>query len=860
MPPPEWREIEEAFGAALEVPVESRSEWLDERCGADPELRREVESLLSAESASDGFLRHDDLAGVAGSLLGDDAEEITPGRRVGAYTLLRELGRGGMGVVYLAAREGGEFTQRVALKLVRRGLDTEDILERFRTERRILASLNHPNIARLFDGGTTEEGLPFFVMEYVEGLPLLRYCDGRALSTGERLRLFREVCAAVQYAHQNLVIHRDIKPSNILVTSAGEVKLLDFGVAKLLSPEPGGEGAAQTQTALRVMTPEYASPEQVRGERLTTATDVYSLGVVLYEMLTGAKPYRLKDASPEELSRAIRDTEPSKPSEAFRDAATRGRAAAGKSDSLPNVAAFQRPRVAASQLRGDIDNIVLMALRKEPSRRYKSVAQFSEDIERHLNGLPVVARKDTFAYRASKFVRRHRAGVAAAALVALAIVAGLVGTVWEARAAARERDQARREQAKAEQLNKFLQSILSAASPEEKGKDAKVIEVLNDAARRVETEFAAEPALKAQALLTIGQTYVMLELLDEAEKALREALKVNAELYGEENRATTSSMTYLAEVVLAKGEYGEAESLLVRAVAAQRRLSPSGSKELAYALHVLGELYARKGEYEKAKLLLRESVAMSDKISGGQNENSAYTLVSLGRAEQFSGDTAGAESTYRKSVAIYRGLPPRYEGKLGAALVNLGGLLAARGDYDEGVGVMREAEGIFQKQGAGYSLFVTESYLCNAYANHGDYGRALEACVKAVEGGRKLGIENTADFITALDYLGLSLTRAGRAQEAERALRESLDRAKKVLPPADVRTSLIEGALGECLSAQGRFAEAEPLITHSYDAVRASRGEKSPLAAHAAKRAAEFYDRWKKPDLAAKFRAATTPS
>jgi tetratricopeptide (TPR) repeat protein len=274
----------------------------------------------------------------------------------------------------------------------------------------------------------------------------------------------------------------------------------------------------------------------------------------------------------------------------------------------------------------------------------------------------------------------------------------------------------------------------------------------------------------------------------------------------------------------------------------------------------LGELYVRKGEYEKAKPLLRESVAMSDKISGGPNEDSAYTLVSLGRAEQFSGDAAGAESTYRKSVAIYRGLPPHYEYKLAAALLNLGGLLAARGNYDEGVGAMREAEGIFQKQGVRYSLCVTESYLCNAYANHGDYGRAIEVGGKAVEGGRKLGAENTVDFVLALDYLGLSLTRAGRAKEAEPALRESLDRAKKVLPPADVRTLLIEGALGECLGAQSRFAEAEPLITHSYDALKTSQGGKGPPAAYAAKRAAEFYDRWKKPDLAAKYRAAPPQS
>jgi eukaryotic-like serine/threonine-protein kinase len=316
MPQSEWHKVEELFQAALDVPTGQRRAWLVERCGEDAELCGEVESLLAAERASAGFLPRANLARAAGALLANADRERTV-ERIGRYKILREAGRGGMDVVYLAEREDKQFSQRVAVKLVKRGLDTEDILRRFRNERQILASLHHPNIAQLFDGGETEDGRPYFVMEYVAGLPLLQYSEERGLSIAERLKMFRRVCAAVSHAHQNLVVHRDIKPSNILVTEDGEPKLLDFGVAKILNAGVAGE--TQTRAQQRVMTPEYASPEQVRGQHVTTATDVYSLGVVLFELLTGVRPYKLKDTSPEELSRVICDSEPTRPSEAIAD-------------------------------------------------------------------------------------------------------------------------------------------------------------------------------------------------------------------------------------------------------------------------------------------------------------------------------------------------------------------------------------------------------------------------------------------------------------------------------------------------------------------------------------------------------------
>ena len=340
-----------------------------------------------------------------------------------------------------------------------------------------------------------------------------------------------------------------------------------------------------------------------------------------------------------------------------------------------------------------------MALRKDPARRYASVAQFSEDIRRHLDGLPVIARKDTFTYRASKFIARHKIGVAATVLVFLAIIAGLTVSVWQARVAARERDQARHEKVKADQLNEFLQNILSAASPEQKGRDAKVIEVLKDAAEHINTEFATQPDLKAQALLTIGATYLQLGLIDEAEKALAEALTINSGLHGERNVATTASMIGLAEAFMAKARYDDAEKLLRKAIAIERNLSRSGSKTLALGLFMLGELQVRKGEQEAAKSTLEESLAIFEKIAGENNEDFAFTLISLGRAYQFSGDWSSAEATYRKSIGIFRTLPPRYEIRMATTLLNLGDLLTTQGRYEEGINALREADRIFQKQG-----------------------------------------------------------------------------------------------------------------------------------------------------------------
>jgi eukaryotic-like serine/threonine-protein kinase len=447
MTPERWQQVRQVFDAAISLQGSERASYIARACSSDFELRVEVESLLfSDEQAASGFLNV-----PAGSLLKKQAPALTlpnrVGHRMGAYQVLGEIGRGGMGDVYRAARADGQFTKEVAIKLVRGGLDTAFVLSRFCTERQILATLDHPNIARLLDGGTTEDGIPYLVMELIQGTRIDLFCDERKLSITQRLQLFGQVCAAVQYAHQHLVIHRDIKPSNILVTEEGVPKLLDFGIAKILDPAAGAE-----TTMLRPMTPEYASPEQIRGEPITTASDVYSLGVVLYQLLTGRSPYPGGTRSSHELARAVCETDPGRPSVVVLKPQT---ARVGEQVELltpEQVSATREGSLAKlhRRLEGDLDNIVLMAMRKEPLRRYPSVEQFAEDVHRHLEALPVAATTGSWRYRAGRFVVRHKAGVLATTVALIALAAGIGATVRAARIARQQAEIAQTERARAE--------------------------------------------------------------------------------------------------------------------------------------------------------------------------------------------------------------------------------------------------------------------------------------------------------------------------------------------------------------------------------------------------------------------------
>lgn len=444
MNPERWQQVKELFAVALETDPALRSSFLDQACASDPSLRDELDGLLAAEQeAGTEFLKKP--AEVPEAVSDSPAPNSRIGRRLGPYQIVEEIGVGGMGEVYRAFRADDQYRKQVAIKLVRIGQDSTFVISRFKNERQVLANLDHPNIARLIDGGTTEEGLPYFVMELIAGEPINAYCDRRRLPTTARLMLFLQVCEAVQYAHQRLIVHRDLKPSNILVTSDGVPRLLDFGIAKMLDPAATSDVSEPTMSMFRLLTPGYASPEQVRGEEITTVSDVYSLGVLLYELLTGHRPYPTAGRSPHEVARAVCEIDPEKPSTVVRR--SEPPAIAGEPGITSASASEVRdgsPERLSKRLRGDLDNILRMALRKEPKRRYETVERFATDIRRHLAHLPVSATNDTLGYRVSKFISRHKAAVAAAAMVVITLLAGLVITVHEARIARLEKARAER--------------------------------------------------------------------------------------------------------------------------------------------------------------------------------------------------------------------------------------------------------------------------------------------------------------------------------------------------------------------------------------------------------------------------------
>ena len=485
-----WREVNALFQQVLDHSPAEREAFL-RRIG-DSELEGAVRALLHADEAAEQFLeeplvRPEEKRSPGLATERTSAEPSPPlDRQIGPYRLLRRIGQGGMSTVYLARRED-EFQRQVALKLIRRDMESAESERRLRDERKILAHLDHPYIARLYDGGTTEDGLPFFVMEVIDGQPIDLYCDERRLSIRERLELFLKILMAVHYAHQNLIVHRDLKPSNILVTDDGTPKLLDFGIAKILNAELAVEGSEKTATWMRMLTPSYASPEQLRGTAITTASDVYSLGALLFKLLTGALPYRLDGDAPQEVAQRLAESDPRAPSEALAELAESDRKSAARSRHVS-------PTELRQELAGDLDAIVRKALQPATQRRYGSVEQLSQDLQRHLNGFPVQAGPDSLGYRAAKFLRRHRRAVIAGT-VALGLLAFLLGmlAVQNLRVA-RERDRAQQERDTAEQVTAFTERILALADPAvARGEEWTVAEVLGKSDELIEQELSGEP-------------------------------------------------------------------------------------------------------------------------------------------------------------------------------------------------------------------------------------------------------------------------------------------------------------------------------------------------------------------------------
>jgi tetratricopeptide (TPR) repeat protein len=860
-----WLRLETIFLAAADLPQAERAAWLDAECGDDLDLRKDVESLLDSDDRSEGFIVRP-LQAVAQNIA--DGEDVNLGHRIGPYRVLKTLGEGGMGKVYLAVRADEHYTREVAIKVMHASFSARPaMLARFRTERQILANLDHPNIARLLDGGVTDHGVPYLVMEYIDGMPLDRYCSSHLLPSEKRLRMFLSVCSAVEYAHNNLVVHRDIKPANILVASDGVPKLLDFGIAKMLHPEV--LDANQTRTAELLMTPEYASPEQIRGEPVTTSSDVYGLGILLYELLAGVRPFRTEGKDPLQVARMICEQEPALPS------------------------------VGRRELRGDLDKIVLMAIRKEPARRYPSVRQLAADVEAHLSGYPVRARTDAWGYRTGKFIRRHKVGVAATALVAMALLGAGVEMLLLARRATREETIAQREA-------QFMATLFRAATPEvARGRTITARDLLDQGAQRLDRELAGEPEVRASMLGNIAQAYHDLGLADRALPMAENAFHLNVKTHGADSPEAASSLELFATLYRDEGKYAEAEPLFRRLVEIRRKTSKPGDVKLAWSLAALGEclylenkdaesepplrealkiykdngadvgsearnylalLLERKGRYPEAGALLNEAAAIDLRTKGSDSPEYANSLSNLASDLMDFGDYGLAETKLRQALEIRRKVLGSDHPDLGYPLNNLAFVLREEGVPTQAEPFARESLAIrLKNQGAGHpQVAAARNTLARVLEAEGDYagaeiefGQALDIVKEtvglgsytgaqillnhsmlefdegkyaaaekeardALESLRKLGGEKTPYVALALTQVAEDRVFQGDPDAAVPLLRQAAEIRREENPPAHPEIIVAEVRLGEALTASGALVEAAQVLRGALNEARSA--------------------------------------
>jgi serine/threonine-protein kinase len=858
-----WPRVKSLFEAAVARSPEKRESFLEQACDGDHELFEEVASLLNFDRKAGAFIETPAVSSMPEFFVASDSASLD-GRRIGNYLVVKEIGHGGMGAVYLAVRADEEFKRQVAIKLVKRGFDNALIVRRFLTERQILANLDHPHIAKLLDGGSTDDGEPYLVMDYIEGQPIDEFCESHQLSIADRLNLFRTVCGAVAHAHRNLVIHRDLKPGNVLVTNEAKPKLLDFGIAKILGPSESESD--RTATIVRLMTPDYASPEQVRGEKITTSSDIYSLGVMLYKILTGHQPYRLTTTRPQEIERIICEQEPTKPSSVVSgrsSVVSRKKQSAKRNDNAQlrtdnGQLTTAKPAVINPKLlSGDLDNIVLMAMRKEPERRYSSAEQLSEDIRRYLEGLPVIACKDTFNYRAGKFINRHRVGSAFAVLALLALIGGVSAILWQARVARQQRDLARTEAAKLVGINSFLQDVFSAAAPEARGSDVKVADVLADATRRAKTELADQPQVQAEVLLTLGKTYNSLAQLKPAEDALRAALAVSLKANGENNQTTAQTLGYLCRVLGYDTYNPEAESFGRRSLAIQRRLNPQNEVYLAESLYALAVTLLARGDWQEAEPMMLEGYDLARKNLPPDHGYLVAGLNGLGFGRAVAGDNAKAESYFRQAVEQGRHLRSEHRVWYAQALFFLGTLLAQRNDLAEAEPMLLEAKKIYAEVDGPVNIAIGEILLRlgNLYFANNEYEKAAANLRESISVFKQADFSESAVSASSYATLGVTLTRLGKPKDAEQALREALRLREKLLPPNDPLIALAKSGLGESLTAQKRYAEAEPLLLESFDQLKQNGGEQNTQTERTRERIEKLYTAWGRPDKAPQYRA-----
>ena len=819
----DWKKLSQIFDMVLTLPPEGRTDYIKRVCGGDKELEHKIREMLARLEESDRFFeerleKNEKLIKELDSLIADKDrdEDFYEGKTIGRWEILELIGHGGMGRVYKVQRvdESG-IKQTGALKIIHKSLLTPTHMERFRLEQHILSGLQHPNISGFVDSGITADRVPYMVMEFVEGDTILEYCNNQRLTIEQRLQLFITVCKAIQYAHKSLIVHRDLKPENILVTREGRIKILDFGIAKLLDPDLYENSAIETQPGMRMLSLEYASPEQISGKVVTTSTDLYSLGVLLNKLLTGLHPFDLSNLSFKEVEKLVSEENPTPASKRFL-----GLTETDEKQRLADERGIS-PQEITKQISGDIDAIIYKALHKDPERRYASVEALVTDLERYQNNLPVFAQPDTFSYRAGKFVRRHKLGIAAVAVIFLVLIGGIVATMWQA-------EQARQNAREAEQVSEFLVQLFEGSDPNRSNDGSMTArELLDQGFERVQTELTDEPALQAQMLSMIGNIYSNLGLYDDAYLAIEKAVELyhsmgdrspemattllrfaNLEYrlgnfqaaadasgesldlirshFGDDHPETASVMNTLAMSLEELGDKEGAYDLYYRIIDI-RRDQPDQGSNLSVNLNNLAILLQEDGKLEEADALFSEAVALVEDIYGFEHPFMAYILNGYSGLHQDRGDYDLAEDNLRDALAIGQAIFPETHPFIGVVQHNLGELFRIMENYSEA---------------AGY------------------YSLSLEQRKQSLP-------ENHPDIATSLFSLGNTLILLEQPSEAEPILREALQIRQSIYKDEDWRVALVKSGLGRALLQQQNFDDAAQYIFPAHAILLESLGEEN---------------------------------
>ena len=805
----------------------------------DPQLAADLVALL------------EEAAAVSRESFLEEAVALPPqpaslaGQTIGAYTLVSQIGQGGMGGVWLARRNDGRFEGYTAVKLLNPGLVGRAGEERFRREGSFLARLTHPHIARLLDAGVSSFGQPYLVLEYVDGEQIDRFCDARGLDVEARVRLFLDVLAAVAHAHANLIVHRDIKPSNVLVGGDGRVRLLDFGIAKLLEDEArAGEATELTREGGRAMTPEYAAPEQLTGGAVTTATDVYALGVLLYLLLSGRHPTGPAQHSTADLVRGVVSTDPRRLSGVVTDA--RGQ----NTETLASIAARRAttPDGLSRALKGDLETVVAKALKKKPEERYESVGALAEDLRRYLDHEPVKARPDTLAYRGTKFIRRHAQGVATTGAVVLLLTA--LTAFYTARLAA-ERDRARLQAEKATQISELLTDLLTGADPwrMHKSNELTVRGLLDEGATRIDRELAGQPELQAEMLTVMGRVYQRLGVLDQAQALLERGLAVARRAFGPEDEHVAETLNDLGVVLDEKGNFAAAAPMLEQALHMRQKLLGPEHRDVAVTLVELGRVYSDQGFDARAEPLLRESLAIRGKVLGEGDHETATSENELGLLLWRRGVLGEAEALFRQSLATDRKTSGESSPDVASVLNNLALISMEKRNFAAAESPLRESLAIRRKAlgDAHPGLIPALNNLANALREQGKYDEATSLLREALRiAERALGDAHPLIASCDISLARVDLAR-GEAAAAEPLLRRALAINQRAYRAGDWRIGATQSLLGEALTALRRYDEAENVLVAARGVLTEGGGREGQVAAENRARLAALYQAWGRP-------------